>query len=145
MQQSQQKGFSLIEILIAIVILSVVALGIMALLPGGYKQITNAGRSATLNHLAQMQMDNLRSIPITHNDLAIGTHPSPWGPDWPMTNGSADKFSVHWVVEDYTSLTNARSVTVVAGYDIWDSAGAAKPDAEAIEQKRVTLTTLITQ
>ncbi len=143
--EQTQEGFSLIEILVAIVILSLVALGIMALLPGGYKQITNSGRSATLNHLGQMQLDYLRSIPVSHSDLVAGTHPTPSFPKWPMPGGSADKYSVHWVVEDYTALTNAKSVIVVAGYDIYDSAGTLKSDSEALEQKRIVFPTLITQ
>ena len=140
----QERGFSLIEILVAIVILAVVALGIMALLPGGYKQITNAGRSATINHLGQMQLDYLRSIPVSHNDLTAGTHPTA-GPLWPMPNGTADKYSVEWIVEVYTPLSNARSVMVVVGYDIHNSDGSDKPSNEALEQKRAVFPTLITQ
>lgn len=143
--KNRGNGFSLIEILVAVVILAIVALGIMALLPGGYKQITNSGRSATMNHLGQMQLDYLRSIPVSHNDLIAGTHPTPSFPDWPMPNGAADKFSVHWIVEDYTPLINAKSVMVVVGYDIYNADGTEKGDTEALEQKRVVFPTLITQ
>jgi prepilin-type N-terminal cleavage/methylation domain-containing protein len=146
-KKKYQDGFSLVEILVAIVILAVVALGIMALLPGGYKQITNAGRSATINHLGQMQLDYLRSIPVSHNDLLAGTHPTSSFPLRPMPSGGADnaKYSVHWVVEDYTSLTNARSVEVVVGFDIFNTDGTPKSADQAIEQKRVVFPTLITQ
>jgi prepilin-type N-terminal cleavage/methylation domain-containing protein len=142
-----QDGFSLVEILVAVVILALVSLGIMALLPGGYKQITNAGRSATINHLGQMQLDYLRSIPISHGDMTLGIHPTVNFPLRPMPSGAEDnaKYSVHWVVEDYTSLSNARSVEVVVGFDIYATDGSPKSGDEAIEQKRVLFPTLITQ
>ena len=141
--KKNEEGFSLIEILIAVAILAIVCLGIMALMPAGYVQITNAGRTATLDHIAQMKLDYLRSIPISHADLVAGTHPTPSFPEWPMPNGSADKYSVHWTVEN-GPVTNSRSVTVVVGYDIYNSDGTSKTSG-AIEQKRVVFPTLITQ
>jgi len=141
-----ENGFSLIEILIAVAILSIVCLGIMALMPNGYKQITNAGRTATMDHIGQMQLDYLRSIPITHNDLTAGHHPTSPSPyvNWPMPNGSADKFSVYWYVQNYTPLTNARIVNVYVGYDTYNANGTAKTTG-AITQKTKIFTTVITQ
>jgi prepilin-type N-terminal cleavage/methylation domain-containing protein len=138
-----ESGFSLIEILLAVAILAMVALGIMALMPNGYKQITNAGRRSTLNHIAQMKLDYLRSIPVTHNDLTAGTHPTII-PEWPMPNGSADKYSVHWIVRDYTPLSNSKAVMVIVGYDIYNPDGTLKTSG-AIEQERFVFSTLITQ
>jgi prepilin-type N-terminal cleavage/methylation domain-containing protein len=142
-KKTTQEGFSLIEILIAIAILAVVALGIMALLPSGYKQITNAGRSATVNHLGQKKLDYLKSISITHSDLSDGTHPIGTFPEWPL--GSNEKYSVTWEVVSYTALPNAKSVVVEVGYDIYTTAGADKTSDKALEQKRVVFPTIITQ
>jgi|GEM_PF-2602076 len=131
------EGFSLIEILLAIVILAIVSLGIMALMPNGYKQITTAGRTATLDHVAQKQLDYLRSIPVTHTDLTAGTH---------TTTLTLPKYFVHWIVEDYTPLTNAKSVKVIVGYDTYQSDGTTvKSSSEAIDQESLTFPTLITQ
>jgi prepilin-type N-terminal cleavage/methylation domain-containing protein len=142
-QKSTQEGFSLAEILIAIAILAVVSLGIMALLPSGYKQITNAGRSATLNHLGQKKLDWLKSVPITHWDLFDGTHPTVTFPEWPL--GVDAKYSITWEVVDYTPLPKSKSVIVEVGYDIYTSGGASKPSDQALEQKRVLFPTIITQ
>jgi prepilin-type N-terminal cleavage/methylation domain-containing protein len=144
---NEEKGFSLIEILIAVAILAVVCLGIMALLPSGYKQITNAGRTATLDHIAQMQLDYLRSIPISHNDLTAGHHPTSPNPNvnWPMPNGATDKYSVYWIVTDYTPMTNSKAVRVYVGYDMFNSDGTAKASDAAIVQKTKVFTTMITQ
>jgi hypothetical protein len=91
-----------------------------------------------------MQLDYLRSIPLSHDDLTVTTHPTS-GPLWPMPGGTADKYTVQWQVEDYTNLTNAKSVIVIVGYDIFNADGTAKPASEALEQKRVLFPTLITQ
>lgn len=141
-QKTEERGFSLIEILIAIAILALVALGIMALLPGGYKQITNAGRSARMNHLAQMQMDYLRTLPVTASDLSAGTHPAaarlfPLGVD--------EKYSIKWTVRDYTAMSNSKSIIVEAGYDVYNADGSDKSTNAAIEQKKILFTTMITQ
>jgi prepilin-type N-terminal cleavage/methylation domain-containing protein len=141
-QRKTDRGFSLIEILLAIAILAVVALGIMALLPGGYKQITNAGRSARLNHLAQMQMDYLKTLPITASDLNVGTHPS-LARLFPL--GNDEKYSIKWTVTDYTAMSNSKSILIEAGYDIYNTDGSSKSTDQAIEQKRMLFTTMITQ
>ena len=137
-----EEGFSLVEILLAVAILAIVCLGIMALLPNGYMQITNAGRKATIDHIGQRQLDYLRSIPVTHIDLTAGTHPT--AILWPMPNGVDDKYSVYWEVDDYTSLTNARSVRVYVGYDVHNADGSDKTSG-ALEQQQKVFTTLITQ
>ena len=140
----KDRGFSLIEILLAIAILAVVALGIMALLPGGYKQITNAGRTARINHLAQMQMDYLRTLPVTASDLNVGTHPS-LARLFPLGTDEDGKYSVKWTVRDYTAMSNSKSIIIEAGYDIYNTDGTDKTSDQAIEQKRVLFTTMITQ
>jgi prepilin-type N-terminal cleavage/methylation domain-containing protein len=142
-KKTTQEGFSLIEILIAIAILAIVALGIMALLPSGYKQITNAGRSATLNHLGQQKLDWLKGVPITHWDLFAGTHPTVTFPEWPL--GASEKYSITWEVVDYTPLPNSKSVIVEVGYDIYTLGGAVKTSDQALEQKRIVFPTIITQ
>ena len=142
MRFKSQDGFSLIEILLAIAILAIVALGIMTLLPGGYKQITNAGRTATLNHLAQMQLDYLRTLPVSASDLTAGTHP---GVARMFPLGADAKYSVRWIVRDYTPMSNSKSVIIEAGYDIFEADGSNKGTNKAIEQKKVLFTTMITQ
>ena len=90
--KKREEGFSLVEILLAIVILAVVCLGILALLPNGFKQITNAGRTATIDHIGQMKLDYLRSIPVTHWDLSAGSHPTTV--EWPMPNRSCSSWAI---------------------------------------------------
>jgi hypothetical protein len=113
------------------------------LLPSGYKQITNAGRSATLNHLGQKKLDWFKSISITHSDLSAGTHPIGTFPEWPL--GADAKYSITWEVVDYTPLPNSKSVIVEVGYDIYESGGAVKTSDKALEQKRFVFPTIITQ
>ncbi|MCI0412806.1 prepilin-type N-terminal cleavage/methylation domain-containing protein [bacterium] len=147
-KQSTQNGFTLIEILVAIVVLTAAILGAMALLPTSYKQITNAGRTTTMDHLAQMKMDVLRSLPITSSDLTDGTHPAT--PEF-YTAGSADKsktetFSVKWVVTDYTPMLNSKAVIVEVGFGVYNDDGSLKTSTEeGIELIKQLYTTFITQ
>ncbi|HEY4491435.1 MAG TPA: prepilin-type N-terminal cleavage/methylation domain-containing protein, partial [Acidobacteriota bacterium] len=75
-EPNQQEGFSLIELLVAIAILSVAIIGIVALLPTGYSQIGTAGRISTMNHLGQQKLDQLRTLDFEDANLTAGTHPT---------------------------------------------------------------------
>src|SRR5262249_36614414 len=112
------------------------------LLPNGYKQITNAGRRATMDHIAQMKLDYLRSIPITYIDLLAGTHPTAPTKEWPMPGGSADKYSVYWIVTNGT-LTNSRDIQLYVDYDKYNADGSTKTNA--LDQDSHVYTTTVTQ
>jgi len=120
------QGFTLIEILVSIAILSVAILGILALLPIGYTQITKAGRMSTLNHLAQDKIDELRAIPIASNDLLNGLHPStglgdPLNVEFPHDQDSniPTTYSVRWIVDSDSPATDMKKVIVEVGYNIF--------------------------
>ena len=139
-----EKGFSLIEILAAIVILGVVMVSIITLLPTGYVQITNAGRMSTINHLSQKKLDYLRMLPnpLSSTDLTNGTHPSS-GPEW-YTMGNDGKYTLRWTVENGPT-SQMKKITVEGGYDIYRSNGAAKPASESAYQQKLTYTTYVSQ
>jgi len=120
------QGFTLIEILVSIAILSVAILGIIALLPVGYTQVIQAGRMSTLNHLAQDKIDELRAIPIASNDLLDGTHPStglgdPLNVQFPHDQDSniPTTYSVRWFVTPNSPSTDMKRVVVEVGYNIF--------------------------
>lgn len=104
-----ENGFSLIEILIAILILSLSILGIMAVFPAGYRHITSAGRISTINHIGQWKIDELRGTSLSDSDLTAGTHTST------LTAPYTD-YSVSWQVTDNAPQANMKSVTVTVTY-----------------------------
>ncbi|MCI0412487.1 type II secretion system GspH family protein [bacterium] len=117
------KGFTLIEILIVVLILAVVALGIMALLPSGYQQITNAGRLSAINHLGYEKLDQLKALGYTNGDLIDGFHPTP-----NLIRLDSDPefkgYSITWNVDDAEPFTGVKKVTVEVGYMLWELDGS---------------------
>ena len=115
-------GFTLIEVLIVVVILALVALGIIALLPNGYKQVTTAGRMSVLNHLGYQQLDKLKSDGFSHIDLLAGDHPTVIA-DRRLTDTDLQGYSLRWIVEDDNPRTNVKKVVVEAGYMVYQLNG----------------------
>jgi prepilin-type N-terminal cleavage/methylation domain-containing protein len=109
-RELNENGFSLIEILIAILILSLSILGIMAVFPTSYRHITSSGRISTINHLAQWKIDELRGTSFSDPDLTAGIHTSA------LTSPYAD-YSVSWDVTFNAPQANMRSVTVTVTYN----------------------------
>jgi prepilin-type N-terminal cleavage/methylation domain-containing protein len=136
------KGFTLIEILIVVVILAIVALGIMALLPAGYKQVSTAGHLSTMNHLGYEKLDELKALGYAHADLVNGMHPTPG-----LYRLDADPdfkgYSLTWFVQDGQPIPNVKTVTVEVGYMLWELDGSAKISGSKfqLEQKFVTYIT----
>src|SRR3990172_1582378 len=106
-EPNQQEGFSLIELLVAIAILSVAIMGIVALLPTGYSHINTAGRISTMNHLGQQKLDQLRTLDFEDANLTAGTHPTggesfPERPSYIAEDGTDiyDDYTITWEVTD---------------------------------------------
>jgi prepilin-type N-terminal cleavage/methylation domain-containing protein len=118
------KGFTLIEILIVVLILSLVALGIIAMLPSGYNQVRKAGRLSVMNHLGQEKIDQLKAFGYNHADLIDGIHPSPDKTQYrlPATD-LEDGYSLTWFVTPNQPAANVKAVTVEVGYMLYDQAG----------------------
>lgn len=94
-QKPSQQGFTLIEMLVAIMILSFVALGIAGLF--SHAVISNASGYdyAKLATEARFAMEQLQGLPFTHDDLdkTTGT---------PHTMASATEgFAITYTVQDY--------------------------------------------
>lgn len=123
-----RQGFSLIEVIVAMAILTfgLLAVGLMQI--GAMKGNVNAtGRSSGVS-VAQSVMDDLRSLPLDHALLqdvnvgaldrgaaAGGTPPDPAQADHnpgAITAPSGQVFTVFWNVADDTPLDSAKTVRV---------------------------------
>jgi prepilin-type N-terminal cleavage/methylation domain-containing protein len=119
-----QGGFTLVEILVALVILSFVALGIAGLFSHAITVNASGHDYALLATEARFALESLQALPFTHEDLAETTDPRSWTPADP---GFLVRFTVQdFYVDNWT--------TVAAGN--W-----AAPTAElGANLKRITLT-----
>lgn len=127
------RGFSLVEALVAMVILIVGVLGLVTMFVYATRMGVRAGQMSVLNHLAAEKIDQLRSLDFDHPDLSPGIHPAvaPVGCTlecyYPVPGFSAD-WSLRWVVTANAPEPNMKTVVVEAGYLVrYDSAGNRLP------------------
>ncbi len=87
-------GFTLIEILVALVILSFVALGIAGLFTHAVKTNASGHDYALLATEARFALETLQALPFTHDDLAAAGNPHTMPPVSP-------NFTITYTVDDY--------------------------------------------
>jgi len=118
-QPEGNKGFTLIEILVTIAIF---AIGVLAVASMQYWSVRNTASGNTMTiaaNLARAQMETLKNLPLSHADLAVGTHldpndPKTWNPINPIdAEGKAGGvFTRTWVISAVPGLTLSRQIEV---------------------------------
>ena len=147
-----QSGFSLIEVLVASVILIVGVVGMLAAFPQAFRNTTNSGREAVLNHLTMEKAEELRGLPLAHADLAVGTHPAQvfdsGGQRYYPAVGFGEEISLRWRVSagptdgTGTAGPEIRTVVVEATYLVrYTMAGAPITSDNSLEASFGTLLT----
>lgn len=122
------RAFSLIEVLVASLILSIGIVGILGVMPNGYRAITRAGRMSTITHLGNEKMDQLRITAGTswsHADLTNGSHPATAAAR--MVSGFPN-YSITWTVDDDFPTTGMKAITMIVGYRLYNSSGSPITD-----------------
>ena len=120
----RQQGFTLVEILVALMILSFVALGIAGLF--SHSMIVNASGHdyAVLASEARFALESLQARPFTDAALAATSTPRTWAP----VNRN---FTINYTVDDFFVQNWAE---VASG--AWPAATTANP----ANLKRITMT-----
>ncbi len=98
----REAGVTLVEVLVAMVILALSLTAMMALFPQAFRSTNDAGRMSLLNRLASQKIEELGSQPLGHADLSIGTHPGQQtdssGANYYPLPGYGEEFSLRWIV-----------------------------------------------
>ncbi len=111
MKQDNADGFSLIELMIAMVILSVGVLAIMSMQITTIKSNATARRTTMTASRGSDQLEKMMSMPFNDANLAPGTTTS-------QTDGF---YTVEWTVSaPNTPIDNVKTITVTA---YWMEAG----------------------
>ena len=150
--RGNEAGFTLVEAIIAGVLMLVGILGIMAALLQSYSTTKDMGRKSILNHMASEKIEELRSLDYTHADLAAGTHPSistdADGAHFYPVAGYGDEYSLRWIVSagptdgGGSAEPNMKTVTVEAtSRQRYTSGGAAIASTQSLETVLVTFVT----
>jgi uncharacterized protein (TIGR02598 family) len=124
---------TLVEVLVASVIMIVGLLSVMAIFPQSMGTARESSRILVLNRLATEQLEELRSLNYEDSDLSSGTHPtlqfdSNGDRYYPVT-GFPEEYSLRWAVQagptdgSGTAEPNMKTIVVEATYWVRYTAG----------------------
>jgi type IV pilus modification protein PilV len=114
-----QRGFGLIEVAIAIVVLAIGVLGLASLMPAGTRSAAQSGDVTRASELASKLAEHLLSLPWSNADLSSGTHDDSTYP-WP------GGYYVTYVVEDDQPIANCKRITITARWPSPTSANTSR-------------------
>jgi Tfp pilus assembly protein PilV len=127
-QLVSQKGFTLLEAAIAMVILMVIGLGIASLFTYSISENSRADDRELAMAIAQKRMEWLRTIPFTTQTRSVA---------YSYPNGGLAATAIAGVTE---TVTNAgRSYTVITTISDLNFVPAGQPDAGACTLKRIQI------
>ena len=98
-----QSGFSLIEVLVAMVIFAIVSLAISSLMVNSMAQISKNALASEAISLAQRQMEDLRNISFA--DIQNNSYSA-------SSSKGNTTFTVSWVVADNTPAAGAKKINL---------------------------------
>lgn len=120
-RQKKEKGFTLLEVIIAIAILTFGLLAVASMQTASIQGNSVANRLTEGTSWAQDKMEELLTLADTHADLSDGSH----GPETAMSG--VNRYTVNWSVIDDVNpadpLTSAKLIIVTV---TWQDKGIAK-------------------
>lgn len=129
--QPAERGFSLVEVLAAVAILGIVALGIVGLFSHSIVVNASGYDYAVVSGVARQALEELQALPFGDANLTAGDH------TWPDPTGSG-RFAVTYRVTDYgvgswADVTGGAWPTPTAGGGNLKriTLGVAAPDVES--------------
>ncbi|RLB28469.1 MAG: hypothetical protein DRH11_17290 [Deltaproteobacteria bacterium] len=111
--KEKEKGFTLLELIIAISILTVGLLAVGSMQTGAIVANSRAYQITESTNAAQVQLEELIRKPWGSTDLSVGAHS-------PVSVG---RYSVSWNVSTVAGLPNTLLITVTAQ---WTEKGVAR-------------------
>jgi type IV pilus modification protein PilV len=106
----QAKGFTLLEVMIALVILSVGLLGLGALQLVAIKTNAFSSEMTYATMIAQQQAEILKSLPFTHTNLTAATESNP---HTAVGSSKGVQYAIRWTVADNSPATDMKTVNIV--------------------------------
>lgn len=101
----QERGFSLVELLIAMVVMAIGLMGAAQMIPLAMAGVTQAGIRTKSVQLAQDRLDNLRSNDFTAAALTAGTYTE-----------TVDPITVSWTITDDDPLPGTKRIELQASW-----------------------------
>ena len=104
-----EKGASVLEIMVALVILGVGLVAAMRTLPESSAKTTRSRNKSIALNLAQEKIEDLMGRTYAHADLSAGDHDDP---DNPVRNN----FNRAWTVTDNTPVSGMKMISVTVTF-----------------------------
>ncbi len=111
-------GFTLVEVLVAMVVFLVGVLSIAALMPSGSRSVNRSGDQTRGSELASACAERLLSTSYTDADLTAGSH-------FDAGNPYYGKYYVQWNVQDNQPMVECKRATVLVRWPTVVSAPGA--------------------
>lgn len=108
------RGFTLVEVMVALIIFAVGMLSLAMLMPAGTRGVRKAGQNTRGSELAASSIEHLLATPYDHPDLDLGAHNDP-------ANPYDGKYFVSWAVDTGQPIVNCKRITVTVR---WPSAAS---------------------
>jgi type IV pilus assembly protein PilV len=137
-RRSRGEGFTLIEVMIALVVLAV---GLLALATMQIVSIRANAYSSEMTYstmLAQQQLEILKNLSFSDADLTDGTHDT-----LPPVVEKGASYTVTWEVQDHPTIQNMKTITLDVTWKSLRLGEAGQPE-EDLEVK-TTLQTILSR
>ena len=103
-----ERGMTMVEMMIALIVLSIGLLGIAAIFPAG-RRFSNRDRLLTMaSDLALQKMEQIRTYSYSDANMTVGTHPTVSG----ETVGPNNRFVRWWTVSQIATDLRMADVRV---------------------------------
>jgi type IV pilus assembly protein PilV len=103
------NGFTLVEVLVALIVFAIGVLSIATLMPLGSRSIVKSADQTRGSELISGAAERLLTTSYSDSTLTAGTHTDPGNP-------YDSKYYVRWIVEDDQPMASCKRVTVTAGW-----------------------------
>ena len=103
--RAPERGFTLIEVLVALTIFATSMLALALTVPLATKRIMRAGTQTRASSIASEAAEDLLTLPYGDGSITAGTHDDP-------ANPRDGVYFVRWVVEDDQPTTSCKRITV---------------------------------
>jgi len=105
LRRHPQAGFTLIEIMFAMVIFAIGVMALMACVPMASKRVMTSGAQTRAASIASESAEELLTVPYGHASLTSGTHNDP-------ANPHDGNYYTRWTVEDDQPLASCKRITI---------------------------------
>jgi type IV pilus assembly protein PilV len=107
----RDRGFTLVEVMVALVVFAVGALSMVALFPLGSRSVADAGQQTRASELATTTMERLLVTPYLDPTLDAGAHTATGSP-------FSNIYHVTWDVEDNQPVAGCKRITITVRWPL---------------------------